>query len=191
MIEEVLSTLRWLFGTDQANLTWWQVALRALIIYIATLAMVRLGDGKRLLGKHAAFDVILGIIFGSVLSRAVNGDAPFWETLGAGIVLVSLHMLFARFAFHSHRFGRLIKGTSPVLIQDGQVQWDELRAHKISERDLHESLRIEAKIDDPARVQVARLERNGDISIIPKERPARIVEVQVAEGVQTIRIEMS
>jgi len=39
-------------------------------------------------------------------------------------------------------------------------------------------------------VAEARLERNGDISVVRAERPPRVVEVRVADGVQTVRIEL-
>jgi uncharacterized membrane protein YcaP (DUF421 family) len=42
-------------------------------------------------------------------------------------------------------------------------------------------------VTSKADVRMARLERNGEISVVPKPR-ARVVEVQVAEGVQTVRI---
>jgi hypothetical protein len=42
----------------------------------------------------------------------------------------------------------------------------------------------------PEQVAEARLERNGDISVIRTERPPRVAEVRVADGVQTVRIEL-
>ena len=79
------------------------MAARAAVIYVAVLAMMRLGH-KRFLGKTTAFDVIVGIILGSVASRAINGRAALLPTLGAILVLVALHRLFAHLAF---RFERL------------------------------------------------------------------------------------
>jgi len=42
----------------------------------------------------------------------------------------------------------------------------------------------------PEQVAEARLERNGDISVLRAEKPPRVVEVRVADGVQTVRIEL-
>lgn len=42
---------------------------------------------------------------------------------------------------------------------------------------------------DPAKIQVAYLERNGKISAIPYPREPRVVNVSVVQGVQTVRIE--
>ena len=58
------------------------MALRTLVVYAFTLVLVRLGS-RRLLAKPSAFDVIVAIMVGSIMSRAVNGSAPFVPTLVA------------------------------------------------------------------------------------------------------------
>lgn len=189
-VQEVLLGIHWVLGLDVERLTLWQMALRALIIYLAALTMVRLGGGQRFLGKHAAFDVILGIIFGSVLSRAVEGSTPFFETLGAGLVLISLHWLFAVIALRFHQFGRVVKGIPYPLIQDGEIQWDRMNKNYISKEDLIEALRSNAHVSNPSEVKLAHLERNGTISVIPDNHQPRVIEVKVEPGVQTVRIKL-
>ncbi len=58
------------------------------------------------------------------------------------------------------------------------------------ERDLMGSLRSQAKITDPSQVKEARLERNGQISVIPCDRQPEILQVAVQEGVQTVQIKL-
>ncbi len=112
-----------IFGKEAQDFKFWQTMLRALIIYIVALVIVRMGK-KRLLGKNTAFDVILGIMLGSVFSRAINGNAPFLGTLTAGLLLVVLHWLFSMIAFRKNSFGHLIKGEPRVLVEDGKILWD-------------------------------------------------------------------
>jgi hypothetical protein len=50
------------------------VIARAVIIYIAAVAIMRIGD-RRFFGHNAAFDVIFGVIIGSVFARGINGTA--------------------------------------------------------------------------------------------------------------------
>src|SRR3712207_5169501 len=87
-------------GRDVEDVKAGQMALRAIVIHAFTLAIVRFGS-KRFLGKGTAFDVIIGIMIGSVMSRAINGSAPFLPTLLGGVVLVGLHWLLAVLAFHT------------------------------------------------------------------------------------------
>src|SRR6202011_5065960 len=96
-------------GAEPKDLTFTQIALRGVIVFIVTLIMVRLGH-KRSLARKTAFDVVLLVILASVLSRAINGSAAFFSTLGGGFVLVFLHRLLALLAYHSHAFGILIQG---------------------------------------------------------------------------------
>src|SRR5579863_4481609 len=84
------------------------VCLRAIVVFVVTLVMVRLAD-KRFLAKLAAFDVILGFLLASMMARAVNGSAAFLPTLGGGFVLVFLHRILGMVSFRSDWFGRLIK----------------------------------------------------------------------------------
>ncbi|HYN87220.1 MAG TPA: YetF domain-containing protein [Ardenticatenaceae bacterium] len=176
-------------GSEGKDLNLMQMSLRALVIYLVTLILVRLGD-KRFLGKLTAFDVILGIILGSVMSRAINGSAAFVPTLGAGLVLVVLHWGFAKVAFSSDRFGNLIKGHTQELVRDGKIQWDQMRNSAITEDDLREHLRVRGKLSDPGKVKAAYLERSGTISVIPAESEPRVIEVAVRDGVQVVRLEL-
>lgn len=155
-------------GAPPATLAFSQLALRGVIVFVATLVMVRLAD-KRFFAKKAAFDVILGFILASMLARAVNGTAAFFPTLGAGFILVGLHRLLGTFAFYSHRFGFLVKGNADVLVENGEMKMAAMRKTNISERDLLEDLRLNGMIADPSEVQVARLERDGKISVIPRK----------------------
>lgn len=189
MFQEALTGIRWALGLEAENLNVWQMTLRAIVVYVAAVLMIRVGE-KRFMGKNTAFDVILGIVFGSVVSRAITGNAPFFPTLGAGFMLVCLHWLFAALAFRSDRFGSLVKGRARVLIQNGEVQQENMRKSHISEKDLREALRVHGKITDPAEAESAHFERSGDISVIPRRPPARVLEISVEKGVQTVRIEL-
>ena len=74
-------------GVEPKDLTVLQISLRGIIVFLATLMMVRLGH-KRSLARKTAFDAVLIVILASVLSRAINGSAAFFATLGGGLVLV-------------------------------------------------------------------------------------------------------
>ncbi len=134
MLQDVWTSIQGALGIDvePKELTFTQLALRALIIYIVGVALVRMGK-KRFLGKGTAFDVLLAIMIGAVLGRAINGSGPFFETIGAVVVLVGLHWLFAVGAFHSARFRQLVEGTPRPLIQDGEVQTAVMHKSRISD----------------------------------------------------------
>ena len=161
---ELLHTLLGI-GTEPKALTFLQVSIRGVIVFIAALIMMRLGS-KRSLAEKTAFDAVLVVILGSMLARVINGSEAFFPTLGTGFVLVLLHRLFGIAAYYSHAFGILVKGKPVVLVQDGKLQQKNMLWEHISKHDLEEDMRLDAKTEDLSRIQVARLERSGDISFI-------------------------
>lgn len=146
------------------------MSARAIGVFFAALLIVRVGN-QRVFGKHTAFDIILGIIFGSILSRAITGNSPFWPTLVSALVLVLLHRGLATLAYHtSGRLGNFVKGKPIELIKNGQMQHEALQRYSVTENDLQEAVRTQGGTTDISTIETAYLERNGNISIICKKK---------------------
>ena len=64
------------------HITWTQECARAVVIFVYGFAIVRF-VGRRVFGKWAALDIIVSVIVGSNLSRALTGSAELWGTLAA------------------------------------------------------------------------------------------------------------
>lgn len=158
-----------LLGPDgkATELTILNISLRCFVIFIVGLAIVRIGD-RRSLSEKTAFDAIFIVLIGSMLSRTINGTAPFFTTILAGIVLMGIHRLFAFGAFKSHWFGKIIKGQPMTLVRNGEIDWEKMKQSLVSKHDLDEDLHLDAKTEDIGAIKVARLERSGDISFIKK-----------------------
>ncbi len=191
MLQVVWEQIQALFGLglDAGDMNPVQIVLRTVLVYVSTLIIVRLGS-KRFLAEATAFDVIVGIMLGSVMSRAISGSAPFFPTLLAGIALLGLHWLFGVVAYHTSWFGAWIKGERVLLIKDGEIQRDGMRRSSITSDDLKQALRQKTNQTDPSKIELAYLERNGQISVIPYEREPRVIDVSVKDGVQTVRIQL-
>lgn len=105
-------------GPNSSDIAWWQMTIRAAIIFFL-LFLVRIG-GKRAFGKTTAFDIVLGVLLGSALSRSLTGNAPLLPTLAASGSLVLLHFLVAKLALNSQRpFGDVIAGLLDPGCRDG------------------------------------------------------------------------
>jgi uncharacterized membrane protein YcaP (DUF421 family) len=167
----VLDAIAGALGLGQDTIGVLDTALRALVTYAVALAFVRIGD-KRFLGKSTAFDIVIGIMFGSIMSRAITDPEDFVPIVVAGGVLIAAHFLVALVTSRSDRVGTLVKGQERVLVRDGQIQEDQMAAAHLTERDLRAALRTEGKVEDVASVRVATLERSGDISVIPRDPPS-------------------
>lgn len=148
-----------------------QIVVRALIVFVVSLVIVRLG-AKRFLGRKTAFDYILAFVLGSMLSRAINGSAPFFQTLAAGFALVLFHRLLAWLSFRFHLCGNLVKGRDDTVIVDGQLQREAMARNYFTEHDLMEDLRLKSQ-ESPSDVKEARIERSGELSVIPFEKSSK------------------
>lgn len=157
-------------GLDDQSLTWWQMSLRAISAFVIALIILRIGS-VRIFGKNTAFDIVLGIIYGSLLSRAITGNSPYVPTIVAALVLVVLHRGLAALAYQTNfGIGNFIKGKPRTLVKNGELQLKELKRCHITKNDLLEALRNSGCDDGLESIKTAYLERSGDISIILKDK---------------------
>jgi uncharacterized membrane protein YcaP (DUF421 family) len=154
------------------NLTLAQECARAILIFFYGLLMLRL-SGRRTFAHMSALDLIISIIVGSALSRAMMGEVPLGGTLAAVALLVALHLLLAHGVARSPGLARWVEGRPILLASDGRID-EKARLHcKISMNDLDESLR-EKGLDGLGAIDQAKklvLEPSGRISVIHKEAP--------------------
>lgn len=167
-MQSLIELLRNLVGIGDDELSVFQILVRCILIYIVGIALVRIGK-KRFLGKIAAFDTILAIIIGSLLSRAITDSDYFLKLLAACLLLILLHRVFSLVAAYSDKFGDLIKGHDRVILKNGELLQDAMKKSNLSEQDVMQTLRLNARTEDVSKIKMARLERNGDISVIMKD----------------------
>lgn len=164
-LQELTRVLHDLIGSDDGAITWWQMTIRAVVIFIFGVFLIRLA-GKRAFGKASAFDIVFAIIIGSNLSRTLTANAPFLPTLAASVALVLMHRALAWAAYHTSWLGYVIKGEPRCIVSGGEAQPRELSASQITDHDLEEALRLNASQADLAGIEAAYLERNGEISFV-------------------------
>lgn len=154
----------YLIGQDADPISWWQMSSRAVIIFFYALLLYRVVPRKTF-GGSTALDIVVAVIMGSSLSRALTGNAPLLPTLAATAVLVLLHILLSVLARHFELVSKMTKGRAVLLVRDGQIAWPAMKRAQLGERDLTESLRLKGvgRIEEVAE---AYLERNGAISVI-------------------------
>jgi uncharacterized membrane protein YcaP (DUF421 family) len=168
-MESVMSLSDALLGfsaTKADELSMLQVCLRAVVVYLVLIGYVRFAK-KRFLSEATGFDAILVIVIGSIASRAISGTAPFFSSLAGTFVLILVHWGISYITRNSPFLGYVTKGTDTVLVREGTIDRKALAASHMSDDDLAEDLRQEG-IETPKQVKVARLERSGRLSVIPK-----------------------
>lgn len=161
---EILTAL---FGEGK-DLNTFQMGLRALLIFIITLILIRI-SGRRSFAMKSPFDNTIVILLGAVLSRAITGASPFIPTVFASLVIVILHRLFAWLSIKNRSFGKLVKGSKMILYANDQHIDKNMSKALVSKEDLAESVRLEIHKDDLREIETACMERNGQISVVKKD----------------------
>lgn len=149
------------------SMPWWEFVLRAVIVYVVVLAMVRLA-GKRALGQFTAFDMLLLVLLGNAVQNALLGSDT---SLGGGLLLAATLILLNYFVgwitTRSPVIERAIEGEPVVLARHGHVLQKVLRRELVSKADFAKAMR-DAGSDEVSDVELALLETNGHITIILK-----------------------
>ena len=125
------------------NLSPFQMCIRAAIIFVLALILIRIA-GIRAFGMKSAFDNIIILLLGAVLSRPIyDGSVSYPGILAACLVLVLMHRFSALLSVYSDRFGRLMKGDKVLLYKDGKRLVKNMAAGLISHKDLEEGIRLQ------------------------------------------------
>jgi uncharacterized membrane protein YcaP (DUF421 family) len=156
-----------LFGEGK-DLDALQMSCRAVVTFIIALALIRIA-GIRTFGKKTAFDNVIIIMLGSILSRVVVGASSFVPTVVACLAFVLVHWLLARISVYNETIGRWVKGERSSLYSDGQFNRENMKRSRISDKDIRESLRLRLNEESFDQVKEIFLERNGEMSIIKKK----------------------
>jgi uncharacterized membrane protein YcaP (DUF421 family) len=161
----VENTLQAIFGIKD-HLSLGQECARAVLIFVYGLIMLRL-SGHRTFAHWSALDIIISIVAGSSLSRALTGSAPLPGTLAAVAVLVFLHLIFAYAVARSASLSRFIEGAPVLLIKHGVVDEKVRLWQAVSKIDIEEALREKQLegLDELAKVRSMRIEPSGKLSV--------------------------
>ncbi|MCI1111535.1 DUF421 domain-containing protein [Stenotrophomonas maltophilia] len=147
---------------------WWEFILRAVVVYVVVLGMVRL-SGKRPLGQITPFDVLLVVLLGNAVQNALLGTDT---SLGGGLLLAATLILLnygvGWVSTRSRRIERLVEGEPVVIARDGRLFDAVLRREQVTCADFEAAMRQQGGlgVED---VELALLEINGHITIIPRK----------------------
>lgn len=149
------------------TIPWWEFVLRALIVFIFLMIILRM-SGKRQIGQLAAFDLVLLLLLSNSVQNSMNGgDNSLVGGLISAVSLILLNLFFGFISARSKLAEEMIDGHPLILIQNGKCFQKILTQENISRQDLDRAIR-EAGLNGVQHVKLGILETNGVISIIAK-----------------------
>ena len=154
--------------------------VRTVIMYVALLVVVRL-TGKREMGHVSPFDFVVAILIAEVAVLPIaDPERPLWHGLLPLGTIVLAELFLSWVTLKSERFRHLVTGRPSIVVRDGRLVEEELRAVRFCIDDLLEGLRSK-DVADITEVEVAILEPNGSLSVIRKSqhRPVTAADLGV------------
>ncbi len=158
-----LSGSFWHFGVPPLELV-----IRSLLVYVIFLVALRV-SGKRELGQFTIFDLAAVLLAANALQPAITGSDA--SIPGAFVILLTLFGVNRLVAFGRRRssFMRRLLDVPPTTIaRDGAWMRPELEREGLDDEDLAAALR-EHGLESIDQVQLAVLEHDGAISVVPRE----------------------
>lgn len=143
-----------------------ETVVRAVIIFTFLWGITRV-VGRSTLGELSAFELILFICMGDLVQQAVTQQD--YSVTGAMLAVGTFALLTILLSWINARYPgarRITHGVPVVVVHDGEVQADVVRAERLSLDDLYGAARQQG-IERIGTVRLAVLETNGQISFFP------------------------
>jgi uncharacterized membrane protein YcaP (DUF421 family) len=156
-----------LFG-EGTNLTVLQMVLRGLVVFVIAFLLIRV-SGRRSFGIRTPLDMIINILLGSVLSRAVVGASPFFAVVITCVAIVLIHRLMELLLANHQKSSELLEGKKIELYTGGKFIRENMKKALVCEEDILQGLRKTALTEDLSKIEKVYMERNGEISVIKKQ----------------------
>jgi uncharacterized membrane protein YcaP (DUF421 family) len=139
--------------------------LRAVLIYAGLLIALRL-FGKREVGQFTLYDLVFILLVANALQPAITGpDTSLTGGFVLIVALVGMNYLVGKLD-NMPRFHRLFTPAPAVIVRDGKCLLDVMKREGVDQDEVEMSMR-EHGIVDMKEVQLAVLEPDGTISIVP------------------------
>jgi uncharacterized membrane protein YcaP (DUF421 family) len=139
--------------------------IRAVVIYVALLVALRL-FGKREVGQFTLYDLVFILLVANALQPAITG--PDTSVVGGVVLIVALvgvNYLVGKLD-NMPRFHQLFTPAPAVIVKDGKYLTNVMNREGVDQAEVEMSMR-EHGVNDMKEVQLAVLEPDGTISIVP------------------------
>lgn len=156
------------------------IILRTFILYLVVVVALRI-MGKRQIGELQPSELVVAIMISDLASVPMQTiDIPLITGILPVLTLVVSEIGMSFLTLKSKKARKIITGEPNILIYDGHINENEMERLRFNINDLVEELRINNYFNI-ADIEVAVLETNGQISIVPKPeaRPVTIRDMGI------------
>jgi uncharacterized membrane protein YcaP (DUF421 family) len=143
--------------------------IRATAIYALLLVVFRL-TGNRSLGQITTFDFILLLIISEAIQNGMVGnDYSVTNALVLVLTLVTIDIVLSLAKSRLPAVEKWMEGVPIVIVEHGRPLLGRMRTSRVDVSDVLSAARRLHGLERMEQIKYAVLERDGDISIIPRD----------------------
>ncbi len=159
------------------------IVVSSLVVYLFIITAIRV-FGKREISQLSVIDLVFILLISNAVQNAMVGGNMTMLIGGliAAATLFIANYFLGELFFKSKSFSKFVQGDPVILINKGEVIKPNLDKAKISEEELNAAVR-EHGVEDIKEVDLAMLERDGNISVMSDEYKHRTTKKRHAHKV--------
>ncbi len=143
------------------------IFLRAVLLYGISIWAIRM-MGKRQIGQLQPYELVAALLVADLAAGPIAGsETPLLYGIVPIAALMLMHSFISLLGLKYPAFRKLLNGSACVLIENGQICYQELSRVCLTVSDLLEEVR-ESGMLSISDVQTAVLETNGTLSVFPR-----------------------
>ena len=140
---------------------------RTIIMYLIVIMVMRI-MGKRQIGQLQPYEFVIAIMISDLATLPMqDGAIPLWTGIVPILSLLLLQLCISFGVLKIKKIRSFFCGKPCIMIKNGLIIENNLRNQMYTLDDLLEALRIKG-YPDVRKIQLAILENNGELSVIPK-----------------------
>ena len=136
--------------------------------------------GKRTIGNFATFDLLVALMLGELVDEIIYGDVGLVQGTLAIFVIAGAQAGNSWLTLWGHGFDTLLEGKPTVIVRDGVLQPQGLRAERMNAKEVMGHLRA-LGVQDVREVKLALVEDDGSVSVLRQEWAEQVIKADVDE----------
>lgn len=140
--------------------------VRTIIMYSIVILVMRI-MGKRQIGQLQPYEFVIAIMISDLATLPMQDSAiPLWTGIVPILSLLLLQLCISFSVLKSKKIRSFFCGKPCIMVKNGLIIEENLRNQMYTLDDLLEALRLKG-FPDVKTIQLAILENNGDLSVLP------------------------
>lgn len=142
--------------------------IRGFVVYVFLLLVFRLA-GKRTLAQSTNFELVLLLIISETTQQAmVDNDHSMTNGFLLILTLISCTVALSWLKQRFPAWDRCLDGVPTIVLENGRLHKDRMAKLRVDEKDIMESAREHQALRTMDEIKYAIVERDGQITVIPK-----------------------